>query len=126
MAKTTRSKSKSGKKRTVLKRRPTRISHGRKRNHKRQTTKVHPQHERHERIWNQRLKELKEYKEKHGNCNVPRRYQDNKSLGEWVSTQRKHYRLKEEGKYSTMSKARIDQLNAIGFVWKLPRGGKRV
>ena len=30
--------------------------------------------------------------------------------------------MKEEGKKSAITKARIDQLNAIGFVWKPPKG----
>ena len=77
-------------------------------------------------LWNQRLDELKEYCKKHGNCNVPNKYQHNKQLRIWVETQRTQYRLKQEGKKSTITDERIAQLIAIGFVWKLPRGGKRV
>ena len=77
-------------------------------------------------LWNQRLEELKEYREKHGNCYVPQRYSANKSLGQWVINQRHYYKLKENGKKSTMTDERILELEAIGFVWKARRGPKRV
>jgi hypothetical protein len=34
-------------------------------------------------LWNSRLHELHEYKEKHGNCLVPQRYSKNPQLGTW-------------------------------------------
>ena len=34
--------------------------------------------------------------------------------------------MKKEGKKSTLTDKRILELEAIGFVWKPPRGGKRV
>jgi Helicase associated domain len=34
--------------------------------------------------WNQKLNELKLYREIHGQCNVPARYPENPSLGIWV------------------------------------------
>jgi hypothetical protein len=79
--------------------------------------------------WNQRLAELKAYKEEHGNCLVPSRYLPNPELGIWVGTQRTQYRLyrkaKDAGKStsnSAMNEDRIAQLEALGFVWAL-RGG---
>jgi len=39
------------------------------------------------------------------------------SLGQWVSRQRRHYRLLREGKPSTMTQERIQQLERVGFVW---------
>ena len=77
-------------------------------------------------LWHKRLEELKEYREKHRNCNVPQRYSSNKQLGIWVGNQRQEYRLKEKGRKSKITDERIKELNAIGFVWKPPRGGKRV
>lgn len=38
-------------------------------------------------LWLKRYSELKEYKEKTGNCLVPRKYSENMSLGNWVTTQ---------------------------------------
>ena len=40
----------------------------------------------------QKLVELEEYKNKHGDCLVPRRYEENPSLGNFVNKQRQSYR----------------------------------
>ena len=68
--------------------------------------------------WQQRYQELKEYKDDHGNCNVPVKYEDNPALAFWVKTQRVNY------KNETLAADRIKQLNEIGFSWK-PRDSKR-
>ena len=64
-------------------------------------------------IWEMMFNILQKYKENYGDCNVPQRWQENKVLAEWVSTQRGQYRNK------TLSKERIKRLNDIGFEWKL-------
>ena len=77
--------------------------------------------------WNQRLLDLKAYKDLHGNCLVPSRYLPNPELGVWVGTQRTQYRLyqkaKEKGQQvtgaSAMNEERIQQLEDLGFVWAL-------
>ena len=61
--------------------------------------------------WEVRFQELVEYKRVYGNCNVPQRYKANTQLGRWVYTQR---RTKE-----TMSEEKRNQLNLIGFVWRI-------
>ena len=38
--------------------------------------------------WNSRLKELKSYKERFGNVNVPRDWEENAGLSYWVEKQR--------------------------------------
>eukprot|EP00804_Cyclotella_cryptica_P027077 CCRYP_013615-RB/>CCRYP_013615-RB protein AED:0.42 eAED:0.62 QI:0/-1/0/1/-1/0/1/0/114 len=48
---------------------------------------------------------------------VPQRYQANPQLGTWVHTQRRQYKLMQEGKKSSMTQDKIDALNAVGFVW---------
>ena len=55
--------------------------------------------------WQDRYNELKEYKSKHGDCNVPL---NQGPLGLWVSIQRKH-------KYTLLSKERVQLLNEIGL-----------
>ena len=70
-------------------------------------------------VWNQRIRELKEYRKEFGDCLVPYTYKDNKALGIWVSTQRQQYKLKQQGKYSKITDDRIDELEKIGFVWKV-------
>jgi len=71
--------------------------------------------------WNQRHKELMQYKQKHGNCNVPNQHQPNKQLGVWVMTQRTHYRLLKQRKKSQMTTERIAKLEKIGFQWRVLR-----
>ena len=68
-------------------------------------------------IWESRLDELREYRGEHGNCNVPRNYEPNPSLANWVNTQRQQYRLFQEGMPSSMTKERINKLEGIDFEW---------
>ena len=78
--------------------------------------------------WNQRLIELKNFKEKYGHCLVPSRYAESPELGIWVGTQRTQYRLymkaKETGTSEmsgsiAMSEQRIRELEELDFVWAL-------
>ena len=57
------------------------------------------------------------YKSTNGNCMVPQRYQVNLPLGTWVHTQRRQYKLMNEGKKSSMTKDKVDALHSIGFNW---------
>ena len=61
--------------------------------------------------WEARFEELVDYKQVHGNCNVPAIYKTIPQLGTWVGRQR----TKEE----TMIEEKRKRLNSIGFVWKL-------
>lgn len=67
-----------------------------------------------EEVWEERWKEkfgaLKEYKNKHGDCNVPTNWTDRK-LVNWVETQRTKYRNRK------LSEERIKLLEGIGFKW---------
>ena len=80
-------------------------------------------------VWNQRLKELKIYKKKHGDCFVPIRYKNNAKhakLGYWVGNQRSEYKKWLNGVHSKITQERIDQLNEIDFAWEVGTGnGKR-
>jgi len=68
--------------------------------------------------WETRYQELKEYKARTGDCNVPMR-KGQPQLGEWVGQQRKAYKLKKEEKQSAMTEERMEKLNKIGFTWQL-------
>ena len=71
-----------------------------------------------ESAWMTRYEELKQFQQCHGHCNVPQDYSANKRLGLWVSKQRTHYRLRQEGNQSSkMTNARVTMLEEIGFVW---------
>jgi hypothetical protein len=68
--------------------------------------------------WEDRLSELADYRKIHGHCNVPKKYNENSKLGQWVATQRKKYKLQVEGKTSPMTTLRIQELESLGFEWK--------
>lgn len=70
-----------------------------------------------EEIWNERMSELREFKQKHGHALVPRNYPNNPQLSSWVATQRKNYNRRLDGKPSPLTMARVKELDEIGFVW---------
>ena len=61
-------------------------------------------------VWEERLEQLKGFKEANGHCRVPRSHP---GLGVWVNTQRNKYNN------GTLSQDRIDKLKHIGFEWVL-------
>jgi uncharacterized protein YbgA (DUF1722 family) len=68
--------------------------------------------ERYNKQWTMQYEKLVEFKRENGHCLMPKRYGQDKSLGQWVSTQRK---------YHNKNKLRIDRkiiLDEIGFAWK--------
>ena len=69
--------------------------------------------------WKKRLQQLTDFNNKFNHTEVPSQYTENKSLGLWVKTQRKEYKLIEEGKPSPLTKERINSLNKLGFVWEI-------
>jgi len=67
--------------------------------------------------WDKHFDELVAFKNKHGNCRVPRGVP---GLGEWVSTTRKNYKLYMQGKMMVhLNPERIKRLNSIKFEWNL-------
>jgi hypothetical protein len=64
--------------------------------------------------WNAMFERLKKYKEEHGNCLVPQRYEEDPQLGQWVSDQRRVATVDDKMKHE-----RRDMLNSIGFVWRV-------
>ena len=93
--------------------------------------------------WDNMFEKLREYKEKNGNCLVPKRYKENPKLGTWVDTQRVQYKKLQkilasqqpgnaEGRGSPipaddsgkplvgrLTNDRIQRLESLGFVWSL-------
>lgn len=51
------------------------------------------------------------------NSQVPHTYKENPPLARWVKRQRYQYKLKVEGKISTMTDERVALLENIGFIW---------
>jgi hypothetical protein len=63
--------------------------------------------------WNKHYEELVEFNRKNGHCLVPQKYQQDASLGKWVSNQRRRH-----------AKLRLDRkvlLDELGFVWRVKR-----
>ena len=67
--------------------------------------------------WGQRYQELIEFRRKTGNCLVPLEFPQNPRLSHWVKRQRAQYRLKHDGKHSTLTDDRQEMLEQLGFIW---------
>jgi uncharacterized protein YbgA (DUF1722 family) len=63
--------------------------------------------------WHMKYEQLVEFKQKNGHCMVPKSYEQDKSLGHWVSKQRKCRNN------NTIRQDRKIILNEIGFSWKV-------
>ena len=68
-------------------------------------------------IWSQNLEKVAVYKQRFGNCNIPRKWAENMPLGEWVHFQRRQYRLWTLGKKNHMTGERVHKLSNLGFEW---------
>jgi hypothetical protein len=69
--------------------------------------------------WEVRLSELADYRKIQGHCNVPTNCSENIKLAWWVAKQRTHYRLHLEGKKTSMTLPRIQELESLGFKWSV-------
>mmetsp|Transcript_7524 Transcript_7524/g.12541 ORF Transcript_7524/g.12541 Transcript_7524/m.12541 type:complete len:740 (-) Transcript_7524:117-2336(-) len=70
--------------------------------------------------WDNMFERLVTFKVKYGHCLVPNRYDEDKSLGAWVSTQRRHYKTMNSGRddvTTPLTAERAQRLEGIGFVW---------
>jgi hypothetical protein len=79
--------------------------------------------------WEEKWEELRDFKETHGHCNVPKTFRPNQRLAVWVKSQRRQFKVFwQEGKTTTanITKERIEKLLHLGFDFN-PRqsGGKR-
>ena len=68
-------------------------------------------------LWTVKFAELLEFKQLKGHCCVPFTYGKNPALARWVKRQRYQYKLKMEGKPSTMTDDRVEALEEHGFIW---------
>ena len=67
--------------------------------------------------WDEKYNILKVFKEKHGHTNVPSMYNDDSTLSNWVSTQRKFYKLYMEQQPCPLTESRVNALNELDFTW---------
>jgi len=65
--------------------------------------------------WDEKFKELVDFKAIHGHTNVPRR---SGQLGTWVDNRRQAFRRSKEGKCLRLTNDRREKLESIGFVFK--------
>uniref|UniRef100_A0A7S1ZFL4 Helicase-associated domain-containing protein n=1 Tax=Trieres chinensis TaxID=1514140 RepID=A0A7S1ZFL4_TRICV len=73
--------------------------------------------------WDQMYHRLLSFRERHGHCLVPNRYKEDRSLGQWVSAQRRQYKQMQAGEDTPMTEERAKMLEGMGFVWAtLERG----
>eukprot|EP00980_Cylindrotheca_fusiformis_P007464 scaffold1538_cov109-Cylindrotheca_fusiformis.AAC.6 len=68
-------------------------------------------------LWEARFRELVDFKNKTGHCDVPYGWNENKELSKWVQKQRYLYTLKTRGSKSNLTDEREEKLRALGFVW---------
>jgi hypothetical protein len=71
----------------------------------------------HEATWLDRLRDVQDFKAKHGNCIVPTNYKEKPKLGTWVHHQRRQFKKYTEGKPCHITEERIQALDNLGFVW---------
>jgi len=75
--------------------------------------------------WMAKYNKLKEYGDRIGNVNVPRRYTADQQLSNWVFNQRKRYHELLPNGDRVLRKDRIELLEEIGFNWELNRRTRR-
>jgi len=70
--------------------------------------------------FDERCNQILLFKEEFGHCNVPPRYSDNPSLGQWCKTMRTAYKKIQKGMNTNynLSQDRIERLEKIGFQWQ--------
>lgn len=61
------------------------------------------------------------FEEEHRHVFVKQRYKTEEGLplGAWVSTQRREWKKKQNGKHGQITDERVRLLDALGFAWKL-------
>lgn len=70
-------------------------------------------------VWETRFRELVQYRDEHGHCDVPARWPPNLSLGHWVAAQRARMRK------GTLRDDRARRLKAIGLRLTIQPMGQR-
>jgi hypothetical protein len=76
----------------------------------------------HEATWLERFRQLKDYKERHGDCLVPAQWAPNPKLANWCTHQRRQYKKFVDNKPCHITQPRIDMLNEVEFPWYTTTG----
>jgi hypothetical protein len=76
-------------------------------------------------FWEERLNDLRAFRDQHLHCSVPAKYPENQQLAIWAKRQRRQFKEFTQGdRCSNMTLERISKLAGIGFVFN-PRKTKR-
>ncbi|OEU14100.1 hypothetical protein FRACYDRAFT_262497 [Fragilariopsis cylindrus CCMP1102] len=67
--------------------------------------------------WTEKFEELLQFRDDNGHCLVPNCHPENPALAQWTKRQRYQYKLKIDGKRSTITDERVRALDEVGFVW---------
>lgn len=74
--------------------------------------------------WQKWIDDFLHYRSKNGgDCNVPLKLQENPSLGNFVNRQRAEYRKMMNGKQTTMTNTKVQELERVGFIFSVREGG---
>lgn len=76
--------------------------------------------------WMAQFEKLKEYNRVHGDCNVPRQWKHDPSLGSWVHNQRKRYHEGRSMAGVVMFPDRVEKLEELGFKWTIHKRHQKV
>jgi hypothetical protein len=74
--------------------------------------------------WKLQYQKLKEYHRINGDCNVPRCWEQDRSLGIWVHNQRRWYNEMKTVE-AIMDSDRIQKLEELGFQWTLRKPSQK-
>lgn len=69
--------------------------------------------------WEKNYRKLEKFYQHHGHSLVPNKYEADMKLFKWVETQRRQKRLRDDGKYSNITKERIARLEELEFIWSV-------
>jgi hypothetical protein len=70
--------------------------------------------------WNIMFDKLRQFAEEYGHCKVPKGYNKDPELANWVRNQRLEYANMQRNKKARMTQDRLYLLKGIGFRWSTP------
>ncbi|CAJ1941095.1 unnamed protein product [Cylindrotheca closterium] len=76
-------------------------------------------------VFQTRIKEMKEFRKRHGHCNLPCPYAHNPTLKSWTNGMRQKYRQYQAGEKTTLTPEQIAELESIGFDWNVASTSSR-
>jgi hypothetical protein len=61
---------------------------------------------------------LAQHQAQYGHCQIPHNWPEKLPIAQWVKRQRYQYKLREDGKHSTLTDERKESLDQLGFIWR--------